>query len=343
MSSPGLPPPDARAFCARHGYVPDKPRMSSQVVNTLVVFLCSDCTPFEGGLPIVRCKHAFSRAEAESSSKAGELGFACRRRQGTDTLSLSLSRSANRSKLTAPQYRRHTMAASDYCSAARVRPSPGSDFCHSRPLPLPPPRLPLDTLVLLGSGRCQWSGNDRPSVLDSCDTIALSDDGDGELMRQAGDLAQILTDGSFFYSRNVDYSLRLSRQKAQTAQLKQVAFQPLARDGSQPAEAAARLSMAGRYLWNSFMLEPFFTLGETLVGSERTILYEDFLLPLVRGFFGVKQVRLGSATVELRLISRRDWHREGTRFAKRGIDADGNVAAFAEVGTNLLVYVHGQN
>lgn len=180
-------------------------------------------------------------------------------------------------------------------------------------------------------------------MLDSCDTFALGDKDGSALVAQAGDVAQILTDGSFFYSRNVDYSLRLSRQKAQTKQLKQVAFQPVARDGSQPTDAATRLSIAGPYVWNSFMLDPFFTLGETLAGSERTILYEDFLLPLVRGFFGVKQVRLGSATVELRLISRRDWHREGTRFAKRGIDADGNVAAFAEVGTGLLVCVHGQN
>lgn len=173
-------------------------------------------------------------------------------------------------------------------------------------------------------------------MLDSCETFALSDEDGGALVAQAGDLAQILTDGSFFYSRNIDYSLRLSRRKAQRSQLKQVAFQPLARDGSQPEEAATRLSIAGPHVWNSFMLEPFFALGETLAGSERTILYEDFLLPLVRGFFGVEHVRHGPVTLEVHIISRRDWHREGTRFAKRGIDADGNVAAFAEVRTRLL-------
>jgi hypothetical protein len=148
-------------------------------------------------------------------------------------------------------------------------------------------------------------------VLDSCETFALSDEDGGALVAQAGDLAQILTltDGSFFYSRNIDYSLRLSRRKAQRSQLKQVAFQPLARDGSQPEEAATRLSIAGPHVWNSFMLEPFFALGETLAGSERTILYEDFLLPLVRGFFGVEHVRHGPVTLEVHIISRRDWHR----------------------------------
>ncbi len=180
-------------------------------------------------------------------------------------------------------------------------------------------------------------------MLDTCDMFALSSEDGSAVVAQAADLAGILTDGSFFYSRSVDYSLRLSRQKAQTKELKQVAFQPLARDGSQPADSATRLSIAGPYVWNTLMLEPFSALGETLAGSERTILYEDFLLPLVRGFFGVKQVRHGSASIEVRMISRRDWHREGTRFAKRGIDADGNVAAFAEVGRELLVCAHGQN
>ena len=90
--------------------------MSNKIVDTLVVFLSSDCTYFERGLPIVRCKFAYSRAEAESSSKARELGFACRRRLTTETLSLSLSWSANRSKTTAPQYGRRTMAASGYCN-----------------------------------------------------------------------------------------------------------------------------------------------------------------------------------------------------------------------------------
>lgn len=136
--------------------------------------------------------------------------------------------------------------------------------------------------------------------------------------------------------------MRLSRQKAQANHLKQVAFQPLARDGSQSTDHHVRVSIVGPYVWNTFMLEPFRELGELLDAAERTILYEDFLLPLVRGFFGSERVRLGSATVELRLISRRDWHREGTRFAKRGIDEEGNVAAFAEVRIQLLVCAHAQ-
>lgn len=108
----------------------DTGQAAEQVVNTPVVFLCSDCMPFARGLSIVPCKYAFSRAEVVSSSKARELGFASRRRLDTGTLSLLLSRLANCSESNLHGYRRHTMAASGYCNAALVSPISGSGVCH---------------------------------------------------------------------------------------------------------------------------------------------------------------------------------------------------------------------
>ncbi|GAA5871722.1 hypothetical protein JCM3774_003030 [Rhodotorula dairenensis] len=193
-----------------------------------------------------------------------------------------------------------------------------------------------NTLLLLGSGRRR---DDDPSmmVLNSCDLLTLSSVGCEPLTSQAELLAEILIDGSFFYSKQDDCSMHLARQRAQARQRNSVAFHPVPRSEPPPPPATSNLAVAGHYVWNSFMLEPLVTLGKSLAPADQGILYDDFLLPLVRGFFGMKRVRHGSATVELRIISRRDWHREGTRFLKRGIDVEGNVAAFAETELQLRV------
>eukprot|EP00040_Diaphanoeca_grandis_P023040 m.124783 g.124783 ORF g.124783 m.124783 type:complete len:617 (+) comp29081_c0_seq1:162-2012(+) len=87
-----------------------------------------------------------------------------------------------------------------------------------------------------------------------------------------------------------------------------------------------------RFCWNSFLTSHVsFDIPEM----------NRFKLPIMCGFVGVG----GPATVngkrlELILISRRSVHRTGTRFNKRGIDRQGNVANFVETEQIVKVENH---
>lgn len=65
---------------------------------------------------------------------------------------------------------------------------------------------------------------------------------------------------------------------------------------------------------------------------------EGFLLPIIQGFVGQEETFVGTRRISFTLISRRNWHKTGTRYHSRGIDRNGNVSNFVE--TEQIVSVN---
>eukprot|EP00003_Mantamonas_plastica_P019929 TRINITY_DN322_c0_g1_i4.p1 TRINITY_DN322_c0_g1~~TRINITY_DN322_c0_g1_i4.p1 ORF type:complete len:622 (+),score=179.64 TRINITY_DN322_c0_g1_i4:57-1868(+) len=76
-----------------------------------------------------------------------------------------------------------------------------------------------------------------------------------------------------------------------------------------------------RFCWNFAQLSRFLDSGADC-GS--------WLLPIMHGFVGIADVKISDHDATFALISRRSRHRVGTRFNKRGIDANGYVANHVE-------------
>lgn len=74
-----------------------------------------------------------------------------------------------------------------------------------------------------------------------------------------------------------------------------------------------------RFVWNRYLLEQF---KET--NAKR------FSLPLLHGFVSINQCVINGRNFTWAIISRRSIYRAGTRWFRRGIDKDGNVANFVE-------------
>lgn len=74
-----------------------------------------------------------------------------------------------------------------------------------------------------------------------------------------------------------------------------------------------------RFVWNRYLLEPFQN-----PASRR------FALPLIHGFVSINPCVINGHNFVWALVSRRSIFRAGTRWYRRGIDKDGNVANFVE-------------
>lgn len=74
-----------------------------------------------------------------------------------------------------------------------------------------------------------------------------------------------------------------------------------------------------RFVWNKHLLEQFRD-----PGSRR------FILPLLHGFVSINQCVVNGHNFVWAIISRRSIYRAGTRWFRRGVDKDGNVANFVE-------------
>ncbi len=87
-----------------------------------------------------------------------------------------------------------------------------------------------------------------------------------------------------------------------------------------------------RFLWNHQFLGDFV--------SARTELpaIDQWVTPLICGYVDCKRVNFApdGPAVTLVLVSRRSRHRQGTRFYRRGIDSEHNVANFAETEEIIL-------
>ncbi|KDR84844.1 hypothetical protein GALMADRAFT_107223 [Galerina marginata CBS 339.88] len=88
-----------------------------------------------------------------------------------------------------------------------------------------------------------------------------------------------------------------------------------------------------RFFWNRFLQTK---LIEQATLSQNAA-YGSFILPVMYGTFEIRPTFLHGRHMYLALISRRSRYRAGTRYFRRGIDQDGNVANFNETEQILLV------
>jgi len=87
-----------------------------------------------------------------------------------------------------------------------------------------------------------------------------------------------------------------------------------------------------RFFWNRFLQSRF--IDVTYAKSDNDL--SPYILPIVYGTFDIRNSRLNGRSLRLCLISRRSRYRAGTRYFRRGIDHDGNVANFNETEQILL-------
>ncbi|KAJ3695658.1 hypothetical protein LUZ60_001035 [Juncus effusus] len=74
-----------------------------------------------------------------------------------------------------------------------------------------------------------------------------------------------------------------------------------------------------RFLWNNYLMEP-------LIENK----LDQYLLPVIQGYYETFSTKIGSKNVDLFLIARRCTRRIGTRMWRRGADKEGYAANFVE-------------
>ncbi|KAJ3135571.1 Phosphatidylinositide phosphatase SAC1 [Physocladia obscura] len=88
-----------------------------------------------------------------------------------------------------------------------------------------------------------------------------------------------------------------------------------------------------RFFWNKHLQAPLINLAQSHPDTD----ISAFILPIVNGFISFKQLSYASAKISLGIISRRSKFRAGTRYNRRGVDSDGNVANYVETEQVLSV------
>ncbi|GAA5830342.1 hypothetical protein JCM11251_001315 [Rhodosporidiobolus azoricus] len=149
------------------------------------------------------------------------------------------------------------------------------------------------------------------------------------------ELHQILTSGTFYYSKTFDLTTRIEHRIKATAH-RQAACEPQPRNDSSAELPPPPPYPAGtaEFTWNQFLLSPLAAFRGTLTAEERSCWdARFFMLPVIQGYYGDCEVIVGADKVLLTVVSRRGWGRAGTRFKKRGIDSAGNVGNYAETET----------
>lgn len=120
---------------------------------------------------------------------------------------------------------------------------------------------------------------------------------------------QHLTDATLFFSHSYDLTNSLQRQ-------------------SQNAIQGVDLSKIDtRFFWNHYLSQEF-------------LAFPEFVTPLIYGYAKIIQTSILGQPLSFGLITRRSRFRAGTRYFRRGIDKDGNVANFNE--TEQLMTSNGK-
>lgn len=84
-----------------------------------------------------------------------------------------------------------------------------------------------------------------------------------------------------------------------------------------------------RFFWNKHMLAEIIKLND-----------DNWVLPVIQGFVQVEQCVIDNECFRLALVSRRSRFRAGTRYKRRGIDDEGNVANYVETEQILSLRQH---
>ncbi|KNC51956.1 uncharacterized protein AMSG_12147 [Thecamonas trahens ATCC 50062] len=141
--------------------------------------------------------------------------------------------------------------------------------------------------------------------------------------RIEAEVKKVLESGGVYYSHTYDLSLRLEAAV-------RFGFQPHAGD------ASANRSVS----WKVCHPEMVWNFAATAVFREAGA--DRWIVPMIHGFVGfVVGTKIGSAWVDLALISRRSTNRAGVRYHRRGIDDNGHVANAVE--TEQVVHVNAAN
>ena len=96
----------------------------------------------------------------------------------------------------------------------------------------------------------------------------------------------------------------------------------------QARETGVKCELDDTFVWNSYITSP-------LEGMQ---VCSELLLPVIYGYAEFKPMRIGSRDFTLGIVSRRGRFNAGTRFLRRGINEQGNVANFVETELILLEY-----
>ncbi|KAM3164744.1 SAC domain-containing protein [Lachancea thermotolerans] len=86
-----------------------------------------------------------------------------------------------------------------------------------------------------------------------------------------------------------------------------------------------------RFFWNHYVTHSLRTLAEKCPAAG------DFIQPMIFGYAHFIETALNNVPITIGLVTRRSRFRAGTRYFRRGIDSDGNVANFNETEQFLLV------
>ncbi|KAG4087950.1 phosphatidylinositide phosphatase SAC1 [Neocallimastix lanati (nom. inval.)] len=81
-----------------------------------------------------------------------------------------------------------------------------------------------------------------------------------------------------------------------------------------------------RFYWNYYMQKPIRDLAAKNPNSG----FDEFILPVICGFCSIIPTEINDQKFIFAIISRRSRFRVGTRYNRRGIDDDGNVANYVE-------------
>jgi hypothetical protein len=144
-------------------------------------------------------------------------------------------------------------------------------------------------------------------------------------------LDRLLTSGSFYYSKSFDLTTRLEN-RIKVDQHRLYACTPRSRRDGTAYDPPPWLAGTPEFEWNHFLLEPLRRFKDTLDNRQQAWWHSRFFeLSIIQGYSGCRTLEVEGEKILLTVTSRRGWARSGTRFAKRGIDEDGNVANYVEV------------
>ncbi|KAI9598348.1 SacI homology domain-containing protein [Syncephalis fuscata] len=90
-----------------------------------------------------------------------------------------------------------------------------------------------------------------------------------------------------------------------------------------------------RFFWNRHLQRDLIELAQKSPEAGA------YIMPVIFGFLEIRHVEINKASFDFALISRRSRHRVGTRFFRRGVDVEGNVAN--QVETEQIVVLHDMN
>ncbi|KAH3669454.1 hypothetical protein OGAPHI_001575 [Ogataea philodendri] len=103
-------------------------------------------------------------------------------------------------------------------------------------------------------------------------------------------------------------------------------------DLTKPLTKQADKGFESEFMWNYFVSQDLIKLAASNPGAGQ------FVLPIIYGYAKFVRTTINMKPITFGLISRRSRFRAGTRYFRRGIDADGNVANFNETEQFLAVH-----